>query len=83
MYRYPVLSPDNLLLGCIRFDSLGLFSPQVPGLSKRDALNILNRLNLRVSESKFSKQLLLLTSSQLARKSFTSKHNHVSSLKRV
>ena len=61
MYTYPVLSPDNLLLGCIRFDCLDLFPPQVPGLSKRDALNILNRLNLRVSESKSSKQLLLLT----------------------
>ena len=39
MYTYPVLSPENLLLGCIRFDCLGLFPPQVPGLSKRGALN--------------------------------------------
>ena len=54
MYTYPVLSPDNLLLGCIRFDCLGLFPPQVPGLSKRGALNSLNRLNLRVSESLLS-----------------------------
>ena len=57
MYTYTVLSPDNLLLGCSRFECLGLFPPQVPGLSKRDAMNILNRLNLRVSESLLSEIL--------------------------
>ena len=54
IHIYTILSPDNLSLKCVRFDCLGLFPPQVPGLSKRGALNILNRLNLRVSESLLS-----------------------------